>query len=275
MMVDDDQFTLTQLFKDARQAHKDKSALGKRVGTTAHAYVEQLLLAFKKAQDTGTAFIVPQVPRATDLANELRESYENIISVYNFKTMKDVEKYREVVNRDIEVRSAIWREAIMIQNACEAAKQFFSAAAKQGALRVWAVEQFVHSRELFVSGKFDSILEFVKNFTWRGYTIYPGVYITDFKTSNPAVEYPMGIFPNHLAQVGMYDVAYCEEHPEVMDRIKGHLILGSSKTGEGFHPYVSTKRERNRQWAIALAPVLEFMHQGEKELKGLQLYEGK
>lgn len=275
LMVDDEKFTLTQLFKDARQAHKDKSALGKRVGTTSHAYVEALLTAFKKAQDTGTQFVVPQVPRAVDLANELRESYENIIGVYSFKTMKDVEKYREVVNRDIEVRAKIWQEAMMIQNACEAARQFFLAAAKAGALRVWAVEQFVHSRELFVSGKFDSILEFVKNFTWRGYTIYTGVYITDFKTSNPAVEYPMGIFPNHLAQVGMYDVAYCEEHPEVMDRIKGHLILGSSKTGEGFHPYVSTKRERNRQWAIALAPVLEFMHQGEKELKGLQLYEGK
>lgn len=274
-MIDDEKFTLTQMFKDARQAHKDKSALGKRVGTASHDYVEALLKSFKKAQDTGSQWIVPPVPRAMDLASELRQSWENIISVYTFNTTKDVEKYREVVNRDIEVRERIWAESLMVQNACEAAKQFFVEAAKQGAIKVWAVEQFVHSRELFISGRFDAILEFVKDFTWRGYTITTGVYITDFKTSNPAVEYPMGIFPNHLAQVGMYDVAYCEEFPEVKDRIKGHLILGSSKTGGGFHPYVSLKRERNRQWAIALAPVMEYMHQGEKELKGLQLYGSK
>lgn len=274
-MVDDEKFTITDMFKDARQAHRSKSDLGKRVGTASHAYVEELLKAFKKAQDTGTQFIVPPVPRATDLAGDLEQSYQNIISVYNFRTLADVKKYREVVIKDIDVRSAIWSEAMMVQNACEAAKQFFTAAAKAGALKVWAVEQLVHSRELFISGKFDAILEFVRDFTWRGYTITTGVYLTDFKTSNPAVEYPMGIFPNHLAQVGMYDVAYCEEFPEVRDRIKGHLILGSSKTGEGFHPYVSLKRERNRQWAIALVPVLEYLHQGEKELKGLQLYEGK
>lgn len=274
-MVDDEKFTFTQFFKDARMAHKDKSALGKRVGTASHTYVETLLKAYKKAQDTGTQFVVPQVPRAVDLASDLRQSWENIISVYDFTTIKDVEKYREVVNRDIEVRARIWQESMMVQNACEAAREFFVAAAKAGALKVWAVEQFVHSRELFVSGRFDAILEFVKDFTWRGYTISTGVYFTDFKTSNPAVEYPMGIFPNHLAQIGGYDVAYCEEHPEVMDRIKGHLVLGSSKTGGGFHPYVSLKRDRNRNWAIALAPVMEYMHQGEKELKGLQLYGGK
>lgn len=274
-MVDDEKFTLTQLFKDARQAHKDKSALGKRVGTASHDYVEELLKAFMKAQNTGTQFIVPQVPRAMDLASELRQSWQNIIEVYQFKTIGDVKKYREVVMRDVDVRSKIWEESMMVQRACEGAREFFVAAAKAGAIRVWAVEQFVHSRQLFVSGKFDSILEFVKDFTWRGYTITTGVYIADFKTSNAAVEYPMGIFPNHLAQIGLYDVAYCEEFPEVRDRIKGHLVLGSSKYGEGFHPYVSLKRERNRDWAIAIVPVMEYMHQGEKELKGLDLYGGK
>lgn len=274
-MVDDDKFTLGQLFVDARQAHRDKSALGKRVGTASHKYVETLLKSFKRAQDTGTQFVVPQVPRAIDLASDLRESWQQIVSVYDFTTIKDVEKYREVVNRDIEVRGRIWNESMMVQNACEAARAFFVAAARAGALKVWAVEKTVHSRKLFVSGRFDAILEFTKNFTWRGFTITAGVYFTDFKTSNPAVDYPMGVFPNHLAQIGGYDVAYCEEHPEVADRIKGHLVLGSSKTGGGFHPYVSLKRERNRKWAIALAPVMEYMHQGEKELKGLNYYKGK
>lgn len=274
-IVEDPKFTFTQLWKDARQAHKDKSDLGKRVGTTSHAYVEKLLKAFKKAQDTGTQFIVPPVPRAMDIASELRQSWENIISVQSFKTRKDLEKYKEVLARDVEIRTAIWEESMMVQNACEGAREFFVEAARQGAIRVWAVETLVHSRELFISGIFDSILEFVKDFKWRGYPIGAGIYITDYKTSNPGVEYPMGIFPNHLCQVGMYDVAYCEEHPDMKDRIKGHLILGSSKTGVGFHPYVSLKRERNRNWAIALVPVLEMKRQAEKELKGLQLYGGK
>ncbi len=271
-MVDDEKFTITDMFKDARQAHRSKSDLGKRVGTAAHAYVEQLLTSFKRAQDSGASWTVPAIPRAIDLNSELRQSWENIIGVYNFDSMKTIQKYREIVNKDVEVRSKIWEESLMVQNATEEARKFFYEAARQGALKVWDVERLVHSRQLFFSGKFDAVLEFVKNFTWRGYTITAGVYITDFKTSNPAVEYPMGIFPNHLAQIGMYDVAYCEEFPQLKDRIKGHLILGSSKTGGGFHPYVSLKRERNRQWAIALAPVYEYLHQGEQELKGLQLY---
>ena len=236
---------------------------------------EKLLKAFKKAQDTGTQFIVPPVPRAMDLASELKQSWANIIDVYDFKTMGQIDKYREVISRDVEVRSLIWQESLMVQNACEGAREFFIAAAKQGAIRVWAVEQLCHSREMFISGIFDSVLEFVKEFVWRGYPIGTGIYITDYKTSNPGVDYPMGIFPNHLAQVGVYDVAYCEEHPEMLNKIKGHLILGSSKHGEGFHPYVSLKRKRNREWAKALVPVLECMHQAEKELKGLQLYGGK
>ncbi len=271
-MVNDEKFTFQQLFKDARAAHIEKSALGKRVGNAAHAYVETLLKNFKRAQDTGGAFSVPPVPRATDLANELKQSWLNIIGVYNFNKPADVDKYREVVNRDIEVRAKMWNEALMIQRACDAAREFFVAAAKEGALRVWAVEQIVYSRSLFYCGKFDSILEFVKPFTWRGYPIGKGVYVTDFKTSNPGTDYPMGIYPNHLTQVGLYDVAYCEEFPEIKDRITGHMILASSKLGEGFHPYVSLKRERNCAWARALVPVLEYMHQGEKELKGLQLY---
>lgn len=274
-VVEDPDFTFKQLWKDARKAHRNKSDLGKRVGTTSHAYLEKLLRAFKKAQDTGTQFIVPPVPRAMDIASELKESWQNIIEVSDFSSMAKIEKYKEVIARDVEVRSQIWQESVMIQNACEGAREFFVAAAKQGAIRVWAVETLCHSRELFISGRFDSLLEFVKEFQWRNYPISPGIYVADYKTSNPAVDYPMGIFPNHLAQVGMYDVMYTEEHPKMMNRIKGHLILGSSKTGDGFHPYVSLKRERNRNWAMSLRPVLEYMHQAEKELKGLQLYGGK
>lgn len=271
-MIDDSDFTLTQFFKDARMAHKTKTGLGQRVGTASHDYVEKLLRAFKRSQDTNTGFVVPPVPRALDVRAELEQSYRNILEVVNMKSMKDIDKYKELVLRDINIRSLIWQEAMMVQNACDAAREFFVAAAKLGAIKVWKVEQFVHSRKLFVTGRFDCILEFTKDFTWRGYTIYTGIYFCDFKTSNAAVDYPMGIFPNHLAQVGLYDVAYCEEFSEIKDRIKGHLILGSSKYGEGFHPYVSLKRERNCNWAIALVPVMEFMHQGEKELKGLNLY---
>ena len=273
-MVEDEKFNFKDLFRQARQAHIDKSGLGKRVGTASHSFVEELLKSLKQSQDKGAQFIVPPVPRATDLSSELRQSWENIIEVYKFDKIETVEKYREIVNKDIEVRGRLWQETLMVQRACEGAREFFVEAVKQGVLKVWAVEQLVHSRKYFFSGQFDCILEFVKPFTWRGYPIAAGVYITDFKTSNPAVDYPMGIFPNHLAQVGLYDVAYCEEFPEVAERITAHLILGSSKHGLGFHPYVSNKRDRNRKWGVGLVPTNEYMHQADKELKGLNLYGG-
>lgn len=269
------EFTFQKLFKEGRQAHLSKSALGRRVGTASHKYVEELLNALVFSQKRHTQFIVPNAPMAIDIASDLKQSFLNIIENYNFDSVGTVDKYREVVNRDIEVRSLLWQEALMLQRTCQSAREFFIAAVKAGALKVWAVEQLVHSREFFFSGKFDCILEFAKPFEWRGYTIPKGVYLTDYKTSNPGTDYPMGIYPSHLAQIGLYDVAYCEEFPEVQNRITGHLILGSSKQGLGFHPYVSLKRGRNRKWGKSLVPVNEFMHQGEKELKGLNIYASK
>lgn len=274
-VVEDENFTLTKLFKDARLAHKTKSGLGKSVGTASHTYVEEVLKNLKKAQDTRTQVIVPPVPRAVDLAAEYMSSFQNIVPFYKFKKIEDAERFKAVITKDIEVRSLMWQESMMIQSSCEAAESFFIGAMKQGALRVWAVEKVVHSRKYFYSGKFDAILEFVKPFTWRGYTIPIGVYITDFKTSNPSKDYPMGIYPNYLPQTGLYDIAWTEEFPEFKDRISGHLLLGSSKQGAGFHPYLSKARERNRLWAMSLVPVMEYMHLGEKELKGVNYYGGK
>lgn len=273
--IEDESFTFTDLFKKARQAHLDKSALGQRVGTASHTYVENLLSSMKQSQDQKTQWVVPPSPRAIDLASDLTESYQQIVGFFKLNKLADAERLRGVLDRDIDVRTRLWNESLMVQNTCEEAREFFVQAVREGALRVWGVEQLVHSRKFFFSGRFDSILEFVKPFTWRGYTIDTGVFITDFKTSNPSRDYPMGVYPNYLPQTGLYDVAYCEEHPEIKDRITGHLILGSSKIGSGFHPYVSKDRERNRQWGIALVPVMEFMHQGDKELRGLDLYGGE
>lgn len=274
-MVEQSDFTFKKLFKDARQAHINKSALGKRVGTASHNYVEDLLKALLHSQKRHVQFIVPPAPLAIDLRAELKQSWLNIIDNYTFNKIETVDKYREVVNRDIEVRSLLWQEALMLQRTCTSAREFFIAAVKAGAIKIWAVEQIVHSRQYFFSGRFDCILEFVKPFEWRGYTIPKGVYITDYKTSNPGTDYPMGIYPEHLPQVGLYDIAYCEEFPEVKDRVTGHLILGSSKHGLGFHPYVSMKRDRNRRLGASLVPVMEYMHQIESELKGLNLYGDK
>lgn len=274
-VIEDPEFTLKETFVKARQAHLDKSALGRRVGTASHKFVEELLTALLLAQNRGTQFIVPQAPMAIDLKSELEESWKNILRVYTFDKIANVERYKEVVARDIEVRGKLWEEALMVQRSSVSAREFFVTAVKQRAMKVWSVEQIVHSREHFFTGRFDCVLEFTTPFTWRGYTIPKGVYFTDYKTSNPGTDYPMGIYPEHLPQIGLYDVAYCEEFPQVADRIKGHLILGSSKTGLGFHPYVSLQRERNRNWGLSLIPISEFRHEGEKELKGLNIYEGK
>ena len=252
--IEDPNFSIQDMFKSARGAHISKSDLGKRVGTASHAYVEEMLKNLMQAQKASTQFIVPDPPKAIDLRQELNDSWGNILELYidRFDKIENVDKFREIINKDIEMRGLVWQETQMVEKATAAARDFFVSAVRQGALKVWDVERMVHSRELFVSGRFDSVLEFVKPFTWRGYTIPIGIYITDFKTSNAAVDYPMGIFPNYLPQLGLYDVAYCEEHPEMRDRIKGHLILGSSKHGDGFHPYVSLDRERNRNWGKLL-----------------------
>lgn len=273
--IDDEDFTFKKLFKDARAAHIAKSDLGKAVGTSTHSYFEELLRALMAAQSKRGQIVVPPIPRATDLASTLQESFVNVLSFYKFKKIENVEKFWSVINKDVEVRSALWQEALMTQTACEAVEGFLVGAMKERALRVWAIEKIVHSRKLFFSGRFDAILEFLKPFTWRGYTIPAGVYITDLKTSNPGTDYPMGLYPNHLDQCGLYDIAFCEEFPAYRDRITGHLLLGSSKHGDGFHPYVAKSRERNRQSAIALVPIKDFVYQGEKELKGVNYYGGK
>lgn len=275
--IEDPKFSIKEMFKSARAAHISKSDLGKRVGTTSHEYVEKLLRSLMKSQKAGTEFLIPTAPSAIDLRTELNDSWNNILDLYvdRFDKLENVDKFREIITKDIELRGLVWQEAQMVEKATTAARDFFVQAVKQGALKVWDVERLVHSRKLFVSGRFDSVLEFVKPFTWRGYTIPIGIYITDFKTSNAAIDYPMGIFPNYLPQLGLYDIAYCEEHPSMRERITGHLILGSSKHGDGFHPYVSSDRERNRQWGELLSPLNEFIYQGTKELKHLDLYGAK
>lgn len=274
-MVDDPEFNFKKFFQDARKAHIEKSGLGKRVGTASHEYVKDLLVSYMEAQNSGQTWKVPVVPQAVDLKEDLRQSWLNIIDVQPFKDLKQVDKYREVVSRDIEVRAAIWNEAIMEQRSCTSARAFFVAAAKAQVLKVWGVEQMVYSRTLFAVGTFDSILEFVRPFPWDGYTIPAGVYVADLKTSNAGHDYPMGIYPNHLFQMGGYDVLYTEEFPGTDERFTGHLALGSAKDGSGFHPYASLQRERNREWFKSMRPVVEYMHQAEKELKGINLYGAK
>ncbi len=272
--IDDENFTFKKLFKDARAAHITKTHLGQSVGTATHTYFEELLRALATAQKKRGQIVVPPIPRATELSSDLTQSFQNIVSVYKFNSIENAEKFRATISKDVEVRSLIWQEALMTQRACEAVEGFLVGAMKERALRVWAIEQIVHSRKFFYSGRFDAILEFLKPFVWRGYTIPAGVYITDLKTSNPGTDYPMGLYPNHLDQCGLYDVAFCEEFPEYKDRITGHLLLGSSKHGDGFHPYVARSRARNCQSGMALVPVKDFVHLGEKELKGVNYYGG-
>jgi hypothetical protein len=273
--IEGNEFSLTEMFKKARQAHIDKTQLGQSVGTKSHDYVERLLKALIQAQTTKTQFIVPPVPSINDLQADLLASFTNIATIVKFDSVANAERFAATIAKDINVRTHLWQEAFLVHTACESAREFFVAAVKQGVLRPLSVEKIVHSRKYFFTGRFDSILEFTKPFSWRGYGIPKGIYIVDFKTSNKSVDYPMGIYPNFLPQVGLYDVALCEEFPEWRDKITGHLILGSSKHGDGFFPYVAKDREANRQWGIDLVPVVEHMHLGEKELRGVDLYGGK
>lgn len=273
-MIDDEKFTLKQMFKDARAAHIKKSNLGKEVGTKSHAWVEELLNRVEAQQKTKSQLIVPAIPKAKDIKTELSDSWAKISDVHKIEKRKDLEKFFSTIERDVDIRSQMWEEATMIQNSCLAAKEFFVAAIKDRVLYVHGVEQIVHSRKHFFTGLFDSILEFKAPFTWKGYTIPKGIYVTDFKTSNAGTDYPMGIYPNYLAQAGLYDIALCEEFPEWDKKLTGHLILGSSKHGDGFRPYVAEDRKRNCEWAASLPKVMHHMQLGERELKGKNVYGG-
>lgn len=105
-------------------------------------------------------------------------------------------------------------------------------------VKVLAVEKIIYSIKYDYCGRFDAIL-----------SINGKTYIIDFKTTNPSRDFPEGIYPECFAQMGGYDIAFCEEYPDF--HIDGHAVLNVSKKKKTLNIGYSDDRELNRDFFLA------------------------
>ena len=244
------------------------------------------------------AFVEPQITEVEDIASILRRSYIEVFKAVNPKNVEEYMKLPKLLFEDAEVQQAVWIEASMLYRATVAMKQWFDI----HDIFVHGTEDTVYSRTLQICGKYDGdiearcskacnwcylngdeekILDVVNEFG-EDHT-FTGRYIEDYKSTNASNSAPKGIYSEYLGQCGVYDVAKTEEFPDI--NYNGHLILNGSKNElvdkEGkplldkkgqplrpFNTHFSFERERNRDWAICMADMKEFMYTAEKEVAG-------
>lgn len=242
-------------------------------------------------------FTVPEIPTVEEIAIILRRSY---IEVFKALKPKDVEEYMQLPKllfADAEIQQALWTEASMLNRAITGMKQWFDI----HKIFVHGTEDTVYSRELLICGKYDGDLEAecteacnwcylngdeekiinVLNEQGENHT-FIGRYIEDYKSTNVSSSAAKGIYPEYLGQCGAYDVAKTEEFPDIV--YHGHLILNGSKNETSdkdgnplldkkgrplrpFNTHFSFNRERNRDWAICMSDMKEFMYEAEKEVQ--------
>ena len=298
-------FSLEDILKQGTLAHTKKSDRGKSVGTDAHAWVEQYLRELMRYQDLteeqraeANPFTVPEIPEVEEIAVRLRKSYIDIFKAVKPKNVEEYMTLPKLLFQDAEIQHALWIEASMLHRSTVAAKAWF----ELHDVYVHGTEDTVYSRKLLVCGKYDADISVTcsKKCNWcylngdeekvmdiinqegEGYT-FTGRYIADFKSTNASNDAPKGIYPEYLAQCGVYDIAKTEEFPDIV--YDGHLILNGSKNepkydangqpisnipGKPYSPFnthFSFERDRNRAWAMTLADVKEFMYDAGKEVK--------
>lgn len=119
---------------------------------------------------------------------------------------------------------------------CEAIDAFI-AWFKENDVEIIDIERIIYSREYDYAGRFDAILR-----------INGKIYLIDFKTSNPSREFQEGVYPENFAQLGGYDIAYTEEHPDV--EVEGHAIFNLSKKNGKLSIKYSEDRDLNREFFL-------------------------
>lgn len=305
----DSPMSLDDLLKEGTQAHVKKSDRGKSVGTDAHAWVERYLIECLRIQKEHNItepfsaadypdFQVPEIPSVEELGIRLRQSYIEIFKASKPKTIDEYRKLTKALFADSEIQEALHIEATMLHLATTAAKGWFDI----HKIFVHGTEDTVYSRKMQICGKYDADLSVtcsnacnwcylngdeekivnVLNELGEDHT-FTGRYITDYKSTNASSSAPKGVYPEYLAQCGIYDLAKTEEFPEI--KYDGHLILNGSKNeperdangnpvsripGKPYSPFnthFSFERERNREWGLLLAQLKEIMYQAEKEVK--------
>lgn len=282
----DSPMSLEDLLKEATQAHVRKSDRGKNVGTDAHAWVETHLRNMMRWQEMTEEqrakedIDYPEIPEVEDIALMLRKSYIEIFKAAKPTNIDEYKRLPKLLFADAEVQEALWIEATMLQKSTTAAREWF----ELHDVYVHGTEDTVYSRELGICGKYDADLSVTcsKACNWcfangdeqkiidilneqgEDYK-YTGRYIVDFKSTNASKDAPKGVYPEYLAQCGVYDLAKCEEFPDL--KFDGHLILNGSKNDGTFNTHFSFDRDRNVAWARALNGVKEYIYQATKEVK--------
>ena len=305
----DSPMSLDDLLKEGTQAHVKKSDRGKSVGTDAHAWVERYLIECLRIQKEHNItepfdatdysdFTVPEIPSVEELGVRLRQSYIEIFKASKPKTIDEYRKLTKALFADSEIQEALHTEATMLNLATTAAKGWFDI----HKIFVHGTEDTVYSRKMQICGKYDADLSVccsntcnwcylngdeekvvnVLNEFGEDHT-FTGRYITDYKSTNASSSAPKGVYPEYLAQCGIYDLAKTEEFPEI--KYNGHLILNGSKNppeydangqpvsripGKPYSPFnthFSFERERNREWGLLLSQLKEIMYEAGKEVK--------
>lgn len=292
----DSPMSLDDLLKEGTQAHVRKSDRGKSVGTDAHAWVESYLkeglrvqekLGLKTVDDIvanreayKAEFVYPDILTVEELGVKLRQSYIEIFKAAKPKSIDEYRKLSKLLFADAEIQEALHTEATMLNLSTTAAKAWFEI----HDVFVYGTEDTVYSRKMQICGKYDADLgvrctdkcnwcylngneeQVINILNEEGPDhAFVGRYITDFKSTNESGEAPKGIYPEYLAQCGIYDLAKTEEHPEIM--YDGHLILNGSKNKGTFNTHYSFERERNRNWGLLLADLKEISYEAGKEIK--------
>lgn len=292
----DSPMSLDDLLKEGTQAHVKKSDRGKSVGTDAHAWVETFLIEGLRVQEKlglksvddivanreayKAEFVFPEIFTVEELGVKLRQSYIEIFKAAKPKSIDEYRKLSKLLFADAEIQEALHTEATMLNLSTTAARAWF----ELHDVFVYGTEDTVYSRKMQICGKYDADLgvrctdkcnwcylngneeKVINILNEEGADFaFTGRYITDFKSTNESGEAPKGIYPEYLAQCGIYDLAKTEEHPEIL--YDGHLILNGSKNKGTFNTHYSFERERNRNWGLLLADLKEISYEAGKEIK--------
>lgn len=280
-VIDNPDITIESILKEGRDAHTKKSDLGKSVGTSAHAWVEEWSLAKMASQATGHPMVEPKIPDAMDIFKVLRSGYIRIINDHKPDSIEAFEQLPKLLVHEIEIQKAIYEEAKMVRQSILAARAWLD----MHDIVVHGTEDTVYSRKMFICGKYDGDWT-VRcgarcNYCYRNgnESIPPedftGRYIVDFKSTNASQESPKGIYPEYLVQCAIYDVAKTEEFPDL--KYDGYLILNGSKKPlvdkkagfeyPVFNTHFSFDVENHRRWALVLAENKELIWNANNEMK--------
>lgn len=221
-----------EMCKAAGSAHMDKSQRGIDAGNLADEWLEKYLIAHRDGTDKPAPLEPMEVVK--------KDKVEVIKSAADFDLPdKDADKYKQ----DPWLYEVDKQLAFERNNLVKALEEFVEWMGEHE-VEVVKLQGLIYSLRYDYAGRFDAILR-----------IDGKLYLVDFKTNNPAWEYPKGVFPDMFCQLGGYDVGYTEENYPDLDAknescFDGHAIFNFNKQTGKFYREFSFDVKVNRAWFI-------------------------